>query len=343
MHSVGVVLPKRKHRFRPDLQSGVVDASTRRLRYFVAVAEELHFSRAAARLFVAQQALSKQIRSLEDDLGTMLLKRNTRTVELTPAGQAFLDASRDLLASFDASVAAARRIGRGERDTLSLGFLVTAALELTTPLLTEFQRRYPEVRVDLREFSLLDPSAGLADGSSEMAIIRLPISVADLQTEPLFTEPRVVALATGHPLAARDRLTVAELLNEPVTIGRSGDAAWRDFWTLAAYRAGRPPRLIETTSHAQEMEIVATGQGCSITAACAARMTPRAGVRFIPIADIPGVTCALGWRSGTSALLIEQFVTVAREIRDRETAIIRAIERPRLSHRSRRPRPAAAS
>jgi DNA-binding transcriptional LysR family regulator len=320
-----------------------VDASTRRLRYFVAVAEELHFSRAAARLFVAQQALSKQIRGLEDDLGTSLLKRNTRSVELTPAGQVFLDASRELLASFDASVAAARRIGRGERDTLSLGFLVTAALELTTPLLTEFQRRYPEVRVDLREFSLLDPSAGLADGSSEMAVIRLPISVADLHTEPLFVEPRVAALAIGHPLAGRDRLTVAELLNEPLTIGRSDDTAWRDFWTLAAYRGGRAPTLIETTSHTEEMEIVATGQGCSITAACAARYTPRAGIRFILIEDIPGATCALAWRIGTKALLVDRFVAVAREIRDRETAIIRAIERPRLGHRSRRAQPPAAA
>ena len=307
-----------------------MDVPTRRLRYFVAVADELHFSRAAAKLFVSQQALSKQIHELEDALGTQLLKRTTRRVELTPAGQAFLAACRDVLDRFDEATRAARMTGQGAQGILHLGFFVLAALELTTPILTEFGAQYPEVRVAMREFAYHDPTAGLADASSDLAIVRLPITLPGLRSAPLFSEPRVVAVSTRHRLADRDRVSVRELAGERMTSAVNSDPEFRRFWGLADYLPGAAQPAIETTSHAEELEVVATGQACSITAACAARYAPHAGVRFIPVDGIPGVTTALAWRAGNHLAQTGRFVDIALTVRDREAKIIRAIEHPHI-------------
>ncbi|MEP7020221.1 MAG: LysR substrate-binding domain-containing protein [Pseudonocardiales bacterium] len=311
-----------------------MDAHTRRLRYFVAVAEDLHFSRAAARLFVAQQALSKQIHELESDLGTQLLHRNTRKVELTPAGEAFLVAAREALAAFDEGVDAARRAAQESYDVLKVGFVVGAALALTTPILAEFTKRHPQVRLDLHEFPLRDSAAGLAEGSTDVAFIRLPISVPHLEFEPVFVEPRVAVVPAGHRLAARQSVGVAELLDEALTIGHSPDVAWRDFWSLAAYRHGAaPPRLIGTNSPTEEMHLVAAGIAITVTAAALSRITEDStGVSFVPIDDIPGSALVAAWRpGGGAAALVEQFLAVTRDVRDREVETVHAIEHPVLS------------
>jgi DNA-binding transcriptional LysR family regulator len=324
-----------KHQVRVDLQGGVVDLSTRRLRYFVAVAEELHFSRAAARLFVSQQGLSRQIRDLEDDLGVPLFERSTRKVELTPAGAAFLPACRDILDRLDEATRVARNTGQGLDGTLNLGFFVLAALELTTPILTEFSNRYPQVQVVMQEFAYRDPSAGLAEGSSDLAIVRLPIALPDLRSAPLFTEPRVVAVATSHRLAARERISVRDLDGERLTRAANSDPEFRRFWSLADYLPDSVASAVETTSHAEELEVVATGQACSITAACAARYAPHAGVRYLCIDDVPGVTTALAWRAGGSypqpSPRADRFVELALQVRDRETDLVAAIEHPDVS------------
>lgn len=308
-----------------------MDAHTRRLRYFVAVAEDLNFSRAAARLFVAQQALSKQIRELESDLGTVLLRRSTRSVALTPAGEAFLRAARETLAVFDDGVSTARRAAHEHHDVLRLGFVAGAALALTTPILAEFTRRHPDVHLDLHEFPLQDSSAGLADDSTDVAFIRTPISVPHLASELIFVEPRVAVVPTGHRLAGRESVRVGELLDEPLTIGHSPDTAWRDFWSLAAYRNGAPPpTLIGTNSPTEEMHLVAAGIAITVTAAALSRVTEQStGVCFVPIDDIPGSAVVAAWSPRNSAAeLVEQFVAVVRAVRDRETEIVDAIEHP---------------
>lgn len=302
--------------------------STRRLRYFVAVADELHFSRAAAKLFVSQQALSKQIQELENAIGTPLLVRSTRSVELTSAGQAFLPACRDVLARLNAGVEAVRATGSGQRGTLRLGFFVLAALELTTPILTQFSATHPDVTVVMHEYTYNDPSAGLADESSDLAIVRLPIALPDLCTEPLFSEPRVVAVAANHPLAGRDRISVEELAGERMTSATNDDPAFRRFWGLEEFLHTPAPPAIQTTSHAEELEVVATGRACSITAACAARFAPHTAVRFIPIDDVPPAVTALAWRPPAESPLTREFVAVASAVRDREADLVRAIEHP---------------
>lgn len=298
----------------------------RRLRYFLTLAEELHFGRAARRLFIAQQALSKQIKVLEAELGVALVRRTTREVALTAAGAAFVDTCRDVVARLDAGALHVREIGDGRRGLLRVGFFVAAALELTTPILNDHRAHFPSVELELREYNFLDPSAGLADGGSDVAFVRLPVGGVEIAYEPLFTEARVAALSASHPLAARASVTVADLLPLRMTTSRYAEAAYREFWTLASHRSEPPQPPIETSSHREELEIVATGQAFSTTTVSAARFTPHTGVRFVPIEDVPRVTCALAWRAGDLDPLAAAFVETAKKTRDRETQIVAAIE-----------------
>ncbi|MHB8692176.1 MAG: LysR family transcriptional regulator [Solirubrobacteraceae bacterium] len=308
-----------------------MDVHTRRLRYFVALAQELHFSRTAARLHIAQQALSKQIRELEEAVGAQLLQRSTRKVELTPAGAAFLETAHATLATFDDGIEAARRLARGEAGTLRLGYVVGGALELSRPILEEFARRHPRVELELREYRHDDRSAGLVVGSADIAIVRPPITAPELALETLFVEPLLVALPLGHRLASRAAVSVRELVQEPIAVGKSQDVAAERFWTLDAYRVpGAPRRVLHAHSVTEELSLVAAGKACTITSAASARYTPHPSVRYVPIEDGPGAEVALAWRTDSRGPLVERFLEAARAVRDRETELMRAIEHPAL-------------
>lgn len=300
--------------------------SSRRLRYFTVLAEELHFSRAAARLFLTQQALSKQLRELEAEVGVKLVHRTTRSVALTEAGEALATAARDALAVIDAGVAAARRAHDGECATLRLGFLIGAAMELTTPLLRAFAARHPGIRLDLREYGFADPSAGLADGSSDVALLRLPLSTPGLTTIPLFTEPLVAVVPAGHPLASRPSVTAAEVAAERLVMGASPDAAWRGYWTLDAHRPpGVPRRVLDSATQSEEVEMVAAGVAVTVTVAGLERYVGRGGLRYVPIADAPGSVLAIAWRADGPA--VRRFTETALAVRDEEAGLVEMIER----------------
>jgi DNA-binding transcriptional LysR family regulator len=309
-----------------------VDVQTRRLRYFVALAKELHFSRTAASLHIAQQALSKQIHELEEALGAQLLQRSTRKVELTPAGAAFLEAAHTTLAAFDDGVEAARRLARGEAGTLRLGYVVGGALELTRPILEEFARRHPRVELELREYGHDDRSAGLAGGEADVAFLRPPISAPGVALETLFFEPLLVALPRGHRLARRAGVSVRELVEEPIAVGESEDVAAESFWTLDAYREpGAPRRILHAHSVTEELSLVSAGLACAITSAALARYTPHPSVRYVPIEDGPGAELALAWRKDAPGPLVGRFLEAARAVRERETELVHAIEHPDVS------------
>ncbi|HWL85499.1 MAG TPA: LysR substrate-binding domain-containing protein [Polyangiaceae bacterium] len=306
-----------------------MDVHTRKLRYFLTVAEKLNFSRAAAELRIAQQALSKQIRELEEAAGAPLLRRTTRSVELTAAGEIFLAAAKQALAALDAGAEAARRVSQGVVGTLRVGFVTGAALELTGAILDEFRAHHPQIVLDLREFALEDPSAGLAEAWADVAFVRPPISLRELEFEPLFTEPRVVALPIHHRLAGRRSVSVRDLLEEPIAVGCSADAVWRADWTLDAYRNGTPaPRIVHTRSQTEEIGLVAMGVACSITAAAAVRFVPHASVSYVRIEGIAGSTLGIGWRRDRRTPLADRFVAAACAVRERESAMIASIEHP---------------
>lgn len=301
---------------------------TRKLRQFIAVAEELHFSRAAAKLFVAQQALSRQIRELEEELGTRLFLRSTRKVELTPAGEAFLEGARSVVEALDRTVALALHAGQAVKPTLRVGSCVGGALELTAPILSGFRSRYPEVELEWREYAVTDTSAGLADGTSDIAIIRLPISVEGIESVALFTEPLVAIVASSHRLADRTDVAIDELLEDPITVSVTQDEAFRAFWSLVAFRGGVPPQVVPIQSVTEESQVVSAGSALSIMPAAAARYGAHPSLRFLPITDAPVSAVALAWRADSSNPLLRRFRKVALAVRDRETALVAAIERP---------------
>jgi DNA-binding transcriptional LysR family regulator len=303
------------------------DVNTRRLRYFVAVAEELHFSRAATKLHVAQQALSRQIRELESSLGTDLFIRTTRNVQLTDAGRAFLDAARATLKALDAGATTAQASSLGHSTTLRLGYVVGGALELTEPILNEFAAQQPMAQLQMREYPTTDRTAGLIDASSDVAFVRLPVTAPGIAHEILFEEPLVAAICHGHRLAQRNEITAHELSDETIVIGDGNDPAADAFWSLDSTHKD-PTQLLRAHSLTEELALVSTGRAYSITTAAAARYALHPSVHYVRIADSARAALAVAWRAENELPVVADFVTAACLARDRETRTVRLIEHP---------------
>ena len=184
----------------------------RHLRYFVAVAEELHFSRAAARLHIAQPPLSQQIRHLERELGVALFNRTRRHVELTAAGRAFLDESRRVLLQAERAARIAQRAGRGEIGQLAVAFVPSADLDLLPRVLRAWSARFPDVELDLQALLPVAQLEALAGGRIQVGLVRLPVTAgSEVIVECIESEPLVAALPLRHRLAKRARVRVADL------------------------------------------------------------------------------------------------------------------------------------
>jgi DNA-binding transcriptional LysR family regulator len=305
-----------------------MEVHTRRLRHFITLAEELHFTRAADRLHVSQQGLSRSIRELEQLVGAPLVHRTTRTVVLTEAGQAFLQALPDALAALDSAADAARRAHAKVSGVLRLGFTVASALELTPPITSEFQRRYPAVTLELEAFYWGDPSCGLRSDETDVAFVRLPIDCPDLHTAALFVEPRAIGVARSHRLAGTGPVTVRELAGEAIMAPRTDDEAWAAFWTLrdTELEEAELPRIDRAvTSMEEELEAVSAGLAITICPLSISRFFPRPTIDFRPIADVTGSTLAVGWR-GAGTPLVHAFRAVATQIREQEEDIVARIE-----------------
>lgn len=186
----------------------------RHLRYFLTLAEELHFTRAADRLGIAQPPLSQQIRSLEEMLGVKLLVRRP-SVRLTEAGEALLKVARRTLAQAEQGLEDVRRVGRGEGGTLIVGFATSTLLGPLPGLIREYRRRYPRVRLFLRELSTAEQQKALDNGTIEVGFLREPIDDETLSREIILREPFVVVLPPQHPLTKRPEIDLAEVAGEP--------------------------------------------------------------------------------------------------------------------------------
>ena len=221
-----------------------VDIELKHLRSFVAVAQERNFTRAAERLHLAQPALSVHIRQLEERMGVQLVERTTRRVALTPAGEALLERSRALLDGVADAVQLARDAAVGRTGRLRVGLLATASLDLTPVALRAFAADVPGAQITVHDVRFDDPSGGVRDGDTDIALIWTPVDERGLDVELLLEEPRVAVLAADHPLAARERLTVDDLLDQPWPGSHSADPIAEAFWTLAAERGGPPPTTV---------------------------------------------------------------------------------------------------
>jgi DNA-binding transcriptional LysR family regulator len=286
----------------------------RLLTYFVAVAEELHFGRAAARLHIAQPSLSVQIRKLEHTLGAVLFLRDSRHVELTQAGEVLLEESRRLLSDAERIVGLTRAAayGPGKRK-LVVGFQANAAAELTPQILSVFQSQFPGVQVHMQGFDFTDPYVGLADGSSDVAFVRPPLVVKDwLGLETLFVEPRVLVVSSNSPLAAHSNISVEQVTDE-FFVARKAPEDWRNFWLAADFRQGETVRLGAEVSTVDEcFEAILSQRGVAFSQASTQRYYSRPGLAFVPVNDIPPSSLSVAWRTDVESELVRNFVDTAR-------------------------------
>ena len=286
----------------------------RNLRYFVAVAEELHFSRAAQRLYIAQPALSEQIRRLERDLGVALLRRTTRKVELTPAGEEFLARARRILAEADEAVAEASRAARGESGRLRISTVLAPGLEQIPRLLRAFREARPEVAVELQHVSIEDHSGGLHDGAVEVAFVWLPFADEQLAFELIAEEPRLAALSSDHPLAAREELRIEQLVDEPWPYVDTDPVAL-GFWTCIESRGGAAARRGPTVASMEGIfEAVRAGLCVATVPRWFATVQSWPGLAFRPVAELAPATLAIGWRADEASPLVQAFVETARSL-----------------------------
>ncbi|ENZ1727313.1 LysR substrate-binding domain-containing protein [Pseudomonas aeruginosa] len=268
----------------------------RHLRYFIAVAEELHFGRAAERLGISQPPLSQQIQALEEEIGARLFERTNRRVELTDAGRLFLDESRQVLAQVDKAVLLARRAHLGELGELKIGFTSSAPFTSTIPSsIHAFRKAYPDVHLDLQEMSSRQVLKALLEESLQVGVIR-PLVLPDaVHWVELFREPLVAVLRADHPLAAgsEDGLAIAALAEEPfVFFPRSYGTGLYDQVIALTRQAGFSPRIAQEASEAMTIiGLVSAGLGVSILPA-SFRRTRVDGVVYRTLSD-PEATTAV--------------------------------------------------
>jgi DNA-binding transcriptional LysR family regulator len=259
----------------------------RQLRYFVTVAEELHFSRAARRLNIAQPPLSQQIRQLEAAVGAQLFVRTSRKVELTPAGSAFLEGARRALSEAERAAEMAQRASRGETETLRVGFTDSAALSILPGTIRRFRAELPMVHLDLTEASTLTQLDAVRLGIVDIAFVRGPLAgdlSPDVSSRVVFEESFSVALPFDHRLAARKRFGVRALAGEPMVLfPRHLAPAFHDIITIMCRDAGFSPLISHEAAEYQTiLSLVAAGLGVSIVPA-SIRNLGRAGVVFRPL------------------------------------------------------------
>lgn len=305
-----------------------MDLSTRQLRCFLRVAEERNFTRAAQSLHLTQSALSRQIRQLEQRLGFSLFSRTTRRVELTDAGSVFLADARSALETLEHGIAQGRRAYRQRSQCLRIGFLMGAAMELTPLILSEFRRRRADVVLEMHE-DIDDSTAGLATGTTDVALLRLPITAEGIASETLYVEPRTIAVPADHPLARRETVRFSDVAELPLIGTTIPDPAVVDFWALNDCRGpSSPPAKIafEMQENILAMlEHVARGTACMVSDATESRLLGHPSVCHIPIVDVPGSPVAVAWRADYETELVRTFVETALAVREREPALIEAI------------------
>ncbi|WP_040826419.1 LysR family transcriptional regulator [Nocardia jiangxiensis] len=277
---------------------------TRELRYFVAVAEELHFGRAAQRLAIAQPPLSRAIQQLERRLGVVLLHRTTRAIALTEAGSVLL---REARAALDAVEAAERRTRRAaaDRPGVVLATKAGASSELLPKLLNAYAAEPDSVTVEVLLCGPGEQERLLRDGRADVALLHRPFdTTAGLDTEDLYTEQQILVLPAGHPLATRSHISSAEvaaLTDLPLPRWPRPDGSYPD---------GPGPQVRD---HTQLAQLIALGRACAMLPE-SARTHLREGHALIPVPDAPAVTTVIAWPPHSRSRAVADLVRTATRL-----------------------------
>ncbi|MEW1689997.1 LysR family transcriptional regulator [Streptomyces sp. NPDC091265] len=288
----------------------------RHLSAFVAVAEELHFGRAAKRLQMAQPPLSQQIRQLEKELGVQLFERNTRSVRLTSAGESFLQPVRTVLDDLDLAVRAAKAAGRGEYGRVSIGFAGASSHE-TLPLLTRAVRAaHPGIELVMTGQTYANVAlARVADGSLDLGFVRLPVTQPGVTYRVIDEEELVCALPFDHPLAARDSVPIEVLAGEPfVSFPANTGSTVRDAMVGACEAAGFNPRVVQEAPDSYTiLALVAAGVGVTLTVTSVQHIQQN-GLVYRPLAGPPiRRQAALAWRADNPSAALGAVLAVAQD------------------------------
>ena len=289
-----------------------MDAHLRDLRYFVAVAEELSFTKAATeRLFIAQPTLSRQIRLLETALRVKLFERDHRTVRLTTAGEVMLTRARLLLGQWDEAQSAVAEAAAAADMVLRVGFHTRIGRGLIPAVTTRLAQLLPGWKLTFRQVSWRDPTAGLASAEVDVAISWLPVPDTGLLSwQVVATEDRWVALPAGHRLAGRAAVTLDDLSGEPFIALPAAAGPLRQFW-LAAEERQAPPRIAAEAETAEEtFEAVASGLGVALLAAGNAEIYRHDDVVCRPVAGLSPSRLAVLWRTGDHRKAIQVFTGI---------------------------------
>jgi DNA-binding transcriptional LysR family regulator len=289
----------------------------RHLRYFVAVAEELHFGRAAQRLHISQPPLSMQILALERAVGTQLLNRTQRRVNLTEAGKHFLDESRQILARVETASSDARRAERGELGQLAVGFVTIADYNVLPPVLRQFRELYPAVRLTLKESTTDAQLADLNAGRIDVGFLLPPVTDDSLHIEPVLREPLLAALPARHPLALRvGPISLSELAISPfILFPRAMAPGLYDAIVTFCRGAGFSPRVDQEAIQMQTIvSLVSAEMGVALIPASMENLQ-RTGVTYKPLRETsPQVETALAWRKSDTLPALSLFLDTARQV-----------------------------
>jgi DNA-binding transcriptional LysR family regulator len=307
----------------------------RHVEYFVAVAEELSFTRAAERLSMAQSPISQQVRKLERELGVPLFERTTRSVRLTAAGSTFYDEAKSLLSSAARAADQARLAGQGRLGRLALAFGGSATYELMPQLVRAYAQRYPDVELEVRSEMLTPPQVtALLDGSISVGLLRPPVNADGLVVEVVREEPLVVLLPVSHPKAGQVHLDLSDLRDEDfISYPSSPPSSVFLTFTAACRQAGFTPTVRQEVSETSSLvALVAAGLGVALAPA---------SVRHL---RIPGVThrplrhpetmlsLALAYKTGPVPPIVRGYLETARAVlrKQRTIAAVPILSEPDL-------------
>jgi DNA-binding transcriptional LysR family regulator len=286
------------------------------LRYFVAVAESLHFSQAAAKLRIAQPSLTYQIQRLEQELQTQLLRRTKRRVELTDAGRKFLDDARDLLARADRAALVARRTGLGEAGRLRIGVGYCMDHIGVSQAVSSFNKRYEAIRVELQTMAVPLQFAALHDDRLDVGFVRPPITDPSLAGETLTEEPMLVALPPNHRLARKSTVSLSAFAKDPFILPpQTAVPVYHDLVLKACRNAGFVPNAPHEADHLHLLlGMVAAGSGVALVPASARRMR-HFRLAFASLHPAPpSLQVAVAWRKHDTSSMVSEFLSVSRRV-----------------------------
>jgi DNA-binding transcriptional LysR family regulator len=280
----------------------------RQLRYFLAVAEELHFTRAAERLYVAQPALSLQIRQLEEELGVKLFERLKHRVQLTPAGRVFAQRARFALEQTQKAAKKAALVGRGEAGSFSIGFVSSAVVSVLPGILRSYSSQIPAVTIELLELDPSEQLEGLRNGTLDLGVMHALVETPDLEMATLVREELLAALPASHPAAQDKQVDLAMLAEETFLVPKRHEfGGLHEVVIDACHKAGLVPRKIQATRLLQTaLCLVGGGLGVALVPESFRENVQIKGLAYRPLASKLVVDLVAVWLNGNESLLLER-------------------------------------